>query len=79
MVVAVDGMTELCETLAAFESADSAAWDDCVHWVVLHGDSWLDGGCWLHDSDLRIALYRKVLWFLPHSSQVDLDVHLQNT
>ena len=45
MVVAVDAMTELCETLAAFESADSAAWGDCVGWVVLRADSWLDRDC----------------------------------
>ena len=79
MVVAVDAMTELCVTLAAFESADLAEWGDRVCWVVLCADSMLDGDCWLHDSDFRIALCRKVLWFLPHSSQVDLDVHSENT
>ena len=42
MVVAVDEMTELCVTVAAFESADSAA---CVGWVVLRADSMLDGDC----------------------------------
>ena len=79
MVVAVGAMTALCEILAAFESAGSAAWGDCVGWVVLRVDSCLDGNCWLHDSDLRVALCRKVLWFLPHSSQVDLDLHSENT
>ena len=45
MVVAVGAMTELCVTLAAFESADSAAWGDRVCWVVLRADSMLDGDC----------------------------------
>ena len=79
MVVAVDAMTELCVTVAAFESADSAAGGDCVGWVVLRADSMLDGDCQLHDSDFRVTPCRNELWLLPHSSQVDLNVHSENT
>ena len=79
MVVAVGPMTGLCVTLAAFESADSVAWGDCVGWVALRANSMLDGDCWLRDSDFQVAPCKKVLWLLPHSSQVDFDVHSENT